>query len=421
MRILFISKHFPYDLQTSVHGVYKRMELFIEAIKAFAALDMLFYVPQDQSYSQSQISDIEESFSKHWNMDIKLFLCPMSEFNDKAESSKWLSFGAGVMNFHRQKGYYELSGQKQVEALEKCLERQPSAIFAHRLSSMCPLLLTKKSLPPVFFDLDDVEHVVLGRYIKNRHNLRSKLLRLLLPSLTRGEYQAIKLASRTFVCSSRDRDYLSDKFHLSGIVAIPNAVSIPVLYPITSEQTLLYLSSDYGPNLATAEFLVKEIWPRIKQELPLAKLVLAGISADKFNFNVAGIPGLECPGFVENLDVLYKSVRATAVPILVGGGTRFKIIEAAVYGRPTVSTTIGAEGIELSSESEILIRDNPAEFAEACARLLDDSNYCEKIGLAARKKAIELYDRDNVIVTIRREIMDVIQAGQSQTLSKRNI
>lgn len=420
MHILLISTYFPVDFRTSVHGVYKRMETFIEAIKEIASLDMLFYVPTSKRHS-SMNSELEDSLSRHWNADIKLFLCPMPEYNVRSESDKWLYFGKGIYSFFNQKERREVSSEEQVRALERCLERKPDVIFAHRLSAMCPLLLTKKSLPPIFFDMDDIEHVVLTRYIKNRNNLKSKFLYLLLPAMTGGEYKAIKLASKTSVCSELDRNYLTERFKLPGVITIPNSVSIPALEPITSEPSLLFLGADYKPNLQAAEFLVKKIWPHVLEEMPDARLIIAGTPPDKFNFNADIIPGLECPGFVDDLDGLYKRARATAVPILVGGGTRFKIIEAAAYGRPTVATTVGAEGIEFSNESEILIRDDPKQFAEACVKLLCDSNTCEKIGLSAREKAIELYDRDNVITTIRQEIMSLPKADQSQIFFKRNI
>jgi len=350
MRILFISSYFPDDRHTKNHGVYKRMGMFIDALKKIAEIDMLFFVTPD-NYKPDAVKDIEHAFSNHFNTDINLYLCRRSDFKDGTEISKWLSFGAGIFSFYKQKGQLEYSGREQIQAVETCLVRKPSAIFAHRLSAMCPLLLTEKALPPVFFDMDDVEHIVFGRYIKNRKNLQSKLLKLLIPSLVKGEYDAIKLATKTFVCSEIDRSYLSRKFNLPGITVIPNSVAIPELLPLTKEQTLLFLGAYFGPNIEAAEFLVQDIWPKIRDELPEARLIIAGISGDKFNFSEDNIPGLEITGFVEDLDALYKRTRISVVPMLVGGGTRFKIIEAAMYGKPTVSTTLGAEGIDFRHDN----------------------------------------------------------------------
>lgn len=381
------------------------MGIFLDAIKEIAEIDMLFYVkPED--YRPENIKETEHSFSNHWNTNINLHICPRVESNTSNYLSLIVSTVAGIPSLLNQKGYKEYCGKKQVRALEECLETSPDAIFAHRLSAMCPLLrISNSSIPPVFFDMDDIEHVVLERYIKNRNNLRSHLLKLLLPSLTRGEYKAVKLASKTFVCSESDRKYLSGKFQLPGISVVPNAINTPKLESLTSELNILFLASDYGLNVQATEFLIQHIWPRVVNKVPTAKLTIAGISPDKLNFKHSDVPGLELPGFVKDLDALYKQTRLAIVPMLVGGGTRFKIIEAAMYGKPTVSTTVGAEGIELADTKEILIEDTPESISGACVELLKDFELSKKIGLAARKKATELYNRRNVVNSIKTHIL----------------
>lgn len=408
MRILFISSYFPENLSTSIHGVYKRMGMLIDAIKEIAEIDMLFFVPPE-NYKPGADIYYQKEFSEHWDKEINLYLCPRAEFNEEDEIRKWLSLGAGIFSFYKQRGKIEYSGSEQLAALEKCLDRKPGAILAHRLSAMCPLLLTEHSLPPVFFDLDDIEHVVLKRYIENRKNLRSNLLNLLIPSLTKGEYEAVKLAEKTFVCSEYDRKYLTEKFKLPGIVVVPNSINIPTLEPLTKEPNMLFLASDYDPNVQAAEYLIQEIWPRVLEKVPRAKLVIAGISPDKLNIEQSDVPGLELPGFVKDLDVLYKKTRSTIVPMLVGGGTRFKIVESAMYGRPTVSTTVGAEGIELADPKEILIQDTPESIAGSCIELLKNYELSVKIGLCARKKAKKLYDRKNVVNSVKTNIMNSLK------------
>jgi glycosyltransferase involved in cell wall biosynthesis len=407
MKILLISKYLPDDPR-KVHGTFKRLGTFIEAIREIAKLDALFFVPPDYDRSKSRINKLQKKLSGLWKTDIDLSLCPMAEFEDSSEFKKWLSFAKGMYSFFNQKGRIEFSGEEQVRAVDKLLDKKHDAVFAHRISAMCPLLLTKKPLPPIFFDLDDLEHVVVGRYIKQRQTFKSNFLHLTLHALEGGEYNAIKLADRTAVCSKLDEDYLNNEFRLPGVVTIPNSVDIPKLEPITPHRTLMFLGSDYKPNLEAAEYLVNNIWPLVINELPSAKLIVAGTPPDKLKIDARGTPNLEVPGFVDGLDNLYRGVRATAVPILVAGGTRFKIIEAAAYGKPTVATAIGAEGIELEDGSEILIRDLPGEFAQACVKLLTDTELCTSIGLRARDKVAKLYDRKNVILTIRSHFEDLI-------------
>ena len=92
-------------------------------------------------------------------------------------------------------------------------------------------------------------------------------------------------------------------------------------------------------------------------------------------------------------------------PILSGGGTRVKIIEAAAYGRPVVSTLIGAEGIEMEDGHEIFLRDDPRSFAEMCIHLLNDYEFCEKMGKAAHAAVVNKYDQ----IKIKSMIQEIIK------------
>lgn len=405
MRILFISRYFIDDPKTKVHGVYKRMGTFVEALKEMAALDVLFYTPPGTDCSPSRTKELETRLRDYWQADVSLFLCPMREYGNRTPAGKMTSFWKGIFSIFEQIGYYEVSGEKQVGYLNGLLDRKHAALFAHRLSAMCPVLLSGKKLPPVFFDMDDIEHIVLSRYIAQQTKARSKLLKLLLPALVSGEKKAVRLSAETYVCSGKDRQLLERQFGVRNVAVIPNSVSMPDYTPPSPDPVLLFLGSDYGANLEAAGYMTRRIWPRVREAMPSARLIIAGISRGMLGNDIEGAGGVEVPGFVENLDLLYAGSRVIVTPILVGGGTRFKIIEAGAYGRPVVSTTVGMEGIDLVPGPEIMVRDDPDAFASACVELLGDAPLCERIGLAAREKIASRYDRRVVIEKIRQRII----------------
>jgi glycosyltransferase involved in cell wall biosynthesis len=157
----------------------------------------------------------------------------------------------------------------------------------------------------------------------------------------------------------------------------------------------------YAPNLAAATYLIESIWPSILSALPNARLTVAGAYPERIPSFAGNPPGVEFSGFVGDLASLYKDVAVVCCPILAGGGTRIKILEAAAYGKPIVSTTVGSEGIELKNGTEILLRDDPGSFAEACIRLLKDRVMAARIGKAARSVARRLYDEKEVVKEIR--------------------
>jgi len=163
-------------------------------------------------------------------------------------------------------------------------------------------------------------------------------------------------------------------------------------------------SFTYQPNIAAAELLISQVWPLVKKAVPEARLVIAGNKPDRIPSFATHPEGVEFAGFVENLSALYKKTQVVCCPILVGGGTRVKIIEAAAYGKAVVSTTIGAEGIEFCDGKEILLRDGEAGLAEACIDLLNASHQCHELGERAREKTIKIYDRGQIIAAIRKEL-----------------
>jgi glycosyltransferase involved in cell wall biosynthesis len=84
------------------------------------------------------------------------------------------------------------------------------------------------------------------------------------------------------------------------------------------------------------------------------------------------------------------------VPLRSGGGSRLKILEAAASGVPVVSTTVGAEGLELLPDREILIADTPAAFADSILRLLREPDLRRRLGAAAREKVVARYGWDRI-------------------------
>lgn len=407
MRVLFISRHFPGDLRVKVHGVYKRMGMFIDAIKDIADLDLLFYVPPEIDTSSDACAEFENIFRQHWHKNLHLTLCPFTTVKRNGMLSRLQRYGAGVLSFFSQGMYAETSGSHQVRVFEECLKHQPDAIFVHRLGVMGPLLLTEKSLPPVIFDLDDVEHLTFVRILRQQKGWNSLLLYAFFPALWWGERQAIQRANTTFVCSETDQNYLTQRWKLPGVATIPNAVRVPNLQKLTDEPTLLFLGSNYGPNLEAVAFLIEQIWPKVHRELPMARLTIAGITPALIEHHNWDMSGVITPGFVQDLDDLYRQSRVVCAPILSGGGTRVKIIEAATYGKPIVSTQIGAEGIHMFDGRELLLRDDPVQFADACIQLLRDDNLCNHLGLAARKAAMEHYDREKVVGLIQDYLRDL--------------
>ncbi len=422
MRVLFVSTHYPHDLRRDVQGTYKRMALLIETLKAMLQststapqLDVLFYVPPETDTSPAAIEAAETALSQHWDVPLTLFLCP--EFVHAKPLSKWEQQAPGMVNFFQQRDLVRTSQPEQVQAFEACLSRQPDAVLIHRLRSMCPALLTRQPLPPIFFDLDDIEHIAFLRDIRQPPTrLMTLLYYLHLPALWWGERQAMRLAQQTYVCSQQDRMYLTRQ-GVMGVVTIPNAVAMPQVPPLTAEPTLLLLGAyHYYPNINAANFLIEMVFPHIRQQVPKAQLIIAGKQPENIRSYTRGLSGVEFTGFVDDLAALYRRSRVVCCPILSGGGTRVKLVEAAAYGKPMVSTRIGAEGLEFVDGQAVLLRDDLTSFAAACVELLQNDALCERLGAAARMAAIEHYDRANIVKLLQQSMQAALGLKENQPM-----
>jgi glycosyltransferase involved in cell wall biosynthesis len=400
-KVLFISKLLPSPDRTLVHGgVYKRMHSWVDAIKRINhGMDALFFVDHDSDISPSATRLLEENLSSLWETKIELFLARMDNSRDRG-AWLWNEYGKGSLSIYRQKAFSAACGRSQITALNELLSRGYDWIFVHRLGSFCPLMRIRRALPPILFDLDDVEHKSFLRSIKHLPPRRSKpLYYLQAPALFLGERKAIRLSARTFVCSEKDRAYLGFACQRSNISVIPNCIKAPDLsLALTDDPVLMFIGTyGYPPNAVAADYMITTIWPRIKRSVTNARLLIAGPMPEKLSAFHQSPPDVSFLGFVENLSELYAMTRVVCCPILSGGGTRVKIVEAAAYGKVIVSTTVGAEGLHFKNEKEIFLQDNADDFADVCVQLLTNKSLCEMVGANARAKAIQIYDRASVI------------------------
>ena len=171
----------------------------------------------------------------------------------------------------------------------------------------------------------------------------------------------------------------------------PNAIPL-VIRPPRAEQDIIAFSGtlEYEPNRTAVKYFAAEIWPRLHAQWPGLKCQLIGRNPEAVERYVAGKPGIECTGLVDDAMSYLAAAKVAVAPILSGSGTRLKIVEAWAAGVPVVSTTLGAEGLPARHGENILLADDPAGFAAAVSSLLDSCAERERIGRNGR----EQYEKD---------------------------
>lgn len=145
--------------------------------------------------------------------------------------------------------------------------------------------------------------------------------------------------------------------------------------PPAGAQLLFVGNFGHLPNVDAAIWLVDEIWPRIRQSVPEAKLVIAGSAPPaplRRRVHRSEL-GITLTGWVpeQRLDALYLESRLVIVPLRFGAGVKHKVVSAIVRGCPVVTTEIGLQGLD-ELFNNVGLAHNPADFAKQCQPLIDN-------------------------------------------------
>jgi glycosyltransferase involved in cell wall biosynthesis len=418
---LVVSRYFPSSAK-EVHGLYQRLRTQVEALATVVdRVECLFLVPVSYNCAADAVEAHQERLRRLWSPALSLQLAPT--MTSDAPESWWRLVLQGVFDFQRQPIIRYSSTPAAIATVTAALEARPDIILAHRLTSMCVFMRIAREAPqrlraiPVFFDMDDVEHVTLTRRLLRDPSWQSeRLLLLQVPALMVAEVQAMRLASATFVCSAVDRRSVMRLSRTSRVQVVPNSVPFPVLDDgDESELLVLFVGAMlYRANAQAADTLVRDIWPAVHARVPAARLAIVGSGPEHATSFRSADESVTFTGFVDDLSSWYRRARVVCCPIYHGSGTRVKIIEAAAHAKAIVSTRLGAEGLNFEDEREIILRDAPAEIAAACVRLLNDTGAAERLGRAALQKARHTYERGAVV----QRLADIFRAGYADAVRR---
>jgi glycosyltransferase involved in cell wall biosynthesis len=203
-----------------------------------------------------------------------------------------------------------------------------------------------------------------------------------------------------WACSDVDRAKLEtlNAGRISG-VTIPSGIDSSILpFDANPEKTRLKTvffcgSLSYGPNKTGLLWFHREVWPRVVQAEPAARLRVVGRGFRREDFpELAADSRVDLVGEVNSVLAEYARSSLAIAPLLQGSGVRTKILESMSLGCPVVSTTKGAEGIAYESGRDILIADTPQGFAETTVQLLRDPALHDRVRRAARRLVENHYE-----------------------------
>jgi sugar transferase (PEP-CTERM/EpsH1 system associated) len=216
----------------------------------------------------------------------------------------------------------------------------------------------------------------------------------------------VSLASRRVVAvSPQDARALTALDATIKPIVIPNGVDLDYYnpqapnssgHPIPSGMVMTG-KMDFRPNVDGASWFVEEILPLIQKEIPQAAVSLVGQKPTSRVQALASRPGVQITGWVADTRPYLAGAGLCIVPLRMGGGTRLKVLEAMAMGKATVSTRLGAEGIDYTAGRDIVIADTPQDFASGAVDLLRDPALCHELGRNARRLVERCYDWNRLV------------------------
>ncbi len=370
MRILVVSPYMPSPMAgASTRSYY--------LLKALASQHSVSLLTMDHTVGSGMPSGI--SLLEHLARPVQVIAQPEL-------SKRWqqlMSVGCGrsyVLNSH-----FLVEMQEALDAL--VAREHYDAVFYESV------LMAGYRLPEgvkVIIDQHNIEHELRLRTYQQEKAWVRKWYNWLEGHLIKPiEIERCRRASIVLVTSERERLVLK-RLQSSGIIeVVPNGVDIELFQKSNSIQEVVGRiiftgSMDYYPNIHAVLFFAQKIWPLIRAQIPTATWHIVGKNPLPEVQSLAELDGVTVTGSVPNMHPYLAEAQVAIAPLLIGGGTRLKILEGLAMQKAIVSTSLGCEGLVITSGKHLIVADEPEAFAREVIALLNNSQRRSLLGSAGR-------------------------------------
>jgi len=235
------------------------------------------------------------------------------------------------------------------------------------------------TVPSVLFQ-HNVESEIWRRYAITESNpMKRTMYKLEYRKMLAYEQNAVQAFHHVIAVSAHDVALMRALAPGSHLTVVPTGVDLERFQPNHPASGLAPLvvfvgAMDWQPNIDAVAYFCREVWPKIRLQVPAAQFRIVGRNPHK---RVRGLcsESVEVTGSVPSVTEHLRAAAVVVVPLRVGGGTRLKIYEAMALGKAVVSTTVGAEGLDVHSGQDIVLADEPNAFSDAVVRFLNDLQF----------------------------------------------
>ncbi len=336
--------------------------------------------------------------------------------------------------------FYSSAARYVVDPIPYGVAKYRSTEYRNRLAALlsserydvvvCDFLVPIVNLPdrlscPAILFTHNVEAEIWRRHAENATNpLTRPLLGQQWRRMLRFEGNALRRFDLVLAVSEADRDTFARLYPGAArrpLQIVQTGVDTEYFSPAAAGTSrhdaaphLVFTGSmDWLPNEDGMIYFVNEILPRIRAEVPGVTLSIVGRAPTPAVARLADQAGIEVTGRVDDVRPHVADGTVYIVPLRIGGGTRLKIFEAMSMAKAVVSTTIGAEGLPVTHERDILLADDPPSFANAVIRLIREPDVRRRIESAARHLVVDHYDWSAVAHGFEDALASVCRAGDA--------
>jgi len=255
------------------------------------------------------------------------------------------------------------------------------------------VLVAGYQLPPevkIVIDQHNIEHELLER----THEQEKALLRKWYSwhesrLLKQGEIERCRKADVVLVTSEREYCALKKLLPAQQFEVIPNGVDTTTFIQCDPAREIAHRiiftgSMDYYPNINAVLYFARRSWPLIRSQIPGATWQIVGKDPPSEVKALAGLSGITVTGTVPDVTSYLASAEVAIAPLQIGSGTRLKILEALAMRKAVVSTSLGCEGLSVTSGKHLIVADQAQVFAQAVIDLMQNAEKRKALGDAGR-------------------------------------
>jgi glycosyltransferase involved in cell wall biosynthesis len=254
-------------------------------------------------------------------------------------------------------------------------------------------------------DMHNIESSLAASYARNASPLKALPVWLEAAALRGLEWRGLRAVDVVAVVSGKDRARLPSG--PSEVLVCPNGWNPTGPLPPAADPVVAFVAlMGWRPNADAAVWLVEEVWPLVRAQLPEARLLLVGRSPGPRVQRLAA-HDITVTGTVPDPRPYLAQTRVTVAPLLSGGGTRLKVLESLDAGRPVVATPIGAEGLEDLVGDGVTVTETATAMADSIVAYLADPERAARDGARGSRAVAERYAWDIVLDPL----MDRIRAA----------